>query len=131
MTVISLKNNRYNLVTQKVSWQKRIKALNKGDYFVAFLNILLIIIISFSIFFSLLAIVKISNYRLDVKSLSSEVVDLEHQNAELQNQLMDLKNFNNLSKIFSEDNLVFVNNSSYFSISKSTTEVGLKNFNNL
>lgn len=131
MTVISLKHNRYNLVTQRVTWQKKVKIAKKGAYFVAFLNILLIIIISFSIFFGLVAMVKISNYRLDLKSLSSEVVDLEHQNAELQNQFMDLKNLNKLSQISSEANLVLVNNPTYFTLSQSTTEVGLKNFNNL
>jgi len=133
MTIISLKHNRYNLVTQRMNWQKKnSKVLNSRFSFVAFLNIGLMILIIFTIVGSLFLEIKMVNYRFDIKNLTSQSVVFEQKNAELKNQVASLQNFDKFTAIAEKEDLILVAVPGYFSLVKNPQmEVGLTNLNNL
>jgi cell division protein FtsL len=133
MTIISLKHNRYNLVTQRMNWQKKnSKVLNSRFSFVAFLNIGLMILIIFTIVGSLFLEIKMVNYRFDIKNLTSQSVVFEQKNAELKNQVASLQSFDKFTAIAEKESLILVAVPGYFSLVKNPQmEVGLTNLNNL
>ena len=133
MTIISLKHNRYNLVTQRMNWQKKnSKVLNSRFSFVAFLNIGLMILIIFTIVGSLFLEIKMVNYRFDIKNLTSQSVVFEQKNAELKNQVASLQGFDKFTAIAEKEGLILVAVPGYFSLVKNPQmEVGLTNLNNL
>lgn len=133
MTIISLKHNRYNLVTQRMNWQKKnSKVLNSRFSFVAFLNIGLMILIIFTIVGSLFLEIKMVNYRFDIKNLTSQSVVFEQKNAELKNQVASLQSFDKFTAIAEKESLILVTVPGYFSLVKNPQmEVGLTNLNNL
>jgi len=133
MTIISLKHNRYNLVTQRMNWQKKnSKVLNSRFSFVAFLNIGLMILIIFTIVGSLFLEIKMVNYRFDIKNLTSQSVVFEQKNAELKNQVASLQSFDKFTAIAEKEDLILVAVPGYFSLVKNPQmEVGLTNLNNL
>ncbi|HOD96842.1 MAG: hypothetical protein WC579_00115 [Candidatus Paceibacterota bacterium] len=133
MTIISLKHNRYNLVTQRMNWQKKnSKVLNSRFSFVAFLNIGLMILIIFTIVGSLFLEIKMVNYRFDIKNLTSQSVVFEQKNAELKNQVASLQSFDKFTAIAEKEGLILVAVPGYFSLVKNPQmEVGLTNLNNL
>lgn len=131
MTVISLKHNRYNLVAHKAVWEKRAKINSQKATFLTSINILLMGIIIFSIIFCLFSKIQMGNYRLDLKELSAQLTSLEHQNAELKNQLTQIKDFKKLSVLFEKSDLSLVNNPIYFSATKKSPEVGVNKLQSL
>jgi len=115
MTIISLKHNRYNLVTQRMNWQKKnSKVLNSRFSFVAFLNIGLMILIIFTIVGSLFLEIKMVNYRFDIKNLTSQSVVFEQKNAELKNQVASLQSFDKFTAIAEKEGLILVAVPGYF-----------------
>ncbi len=132
MTVISLKHNRYNLVTQKTTWSKRNKSINHKFSLVKLGNYLLLAITIFAITGSLFLEIKMANYRFDIKDLTSQSVILEQKNAELKNQTAVLQNFDKMKPVIEKENLILVTAPKYFSLKdQSTVEVGVNNLNNL
>ncbi|MCX8016102.1 MAG: hypothetical protein N2692_02260 [Patescibacteria group bacterium] len=131
MTVISLKHNRYNLVAHKTVWEKRAKINSKKAHFLLFINLLLMGVVVFSIIFSLFSKIQMNNYRLDLKELSAQLTSLEHKNAELKNQINQIKDFEKLPTLFEKSNLSVVNNPNYFSTTKKSTEVGVNKLQSL
>ncbi|MGB9848170.1 MAG: hypothetical protein ACPLKV_03145 [Minisyncoccia bacterium] len=109
-------------------WEKRAKINSKKAIFIKISNLFLIGIIIFSIIFSLFSKIQMSNYRLDLKELSAQLTSLEHQNAELKNQLTQIKDFKVLPLLFEQSNLSQVENPVYFSITKKSPEVGINKF---
>ena len=115
-----------------MSWQKKNRALFRKVSFVAFLNIFVLFIILFAVIGSLFLEVKMINYRFDIKKLTSHSVILEQKNAELKNQSAVLQNFNKFASVIQNENLILVTTPAYFSLTKkASTEVGIKNLNNL
>ncbi|HOK20674.1 MAG TPA: hypothetical protein PLX73_00910 [Candidatus Paceibacterota bacterium] len=133
MTVISLKHNRYNLVTQRMNWQKKNnRALASRFSFIALFNVMLVVLIISSIIGISVLQVKMANYRLDIKELTSQSIIFEQKNAELKNQVASVQNLDTFAPIAEKKGLILVNAPTYFSLNQNPqTEVGLTNLNNL
>ena len=132
MTVISLKHNRYNLVTQKMNWSKKTKVNHSRISLVSFINFIFFGIIILAIGGTLFLNVRMNIYRLNIKDLISQSVMFEQQNAELKNQTAILQNFDQFASVVQKENLILVTAPKYFSLKdKSTIEVGVNNINNL
>ncbi|HOV88711.1 MAG TPA: hypothetical protein PLB74_01445 [Candidatus Paceibacterota bacterium] len=133
MTVISLKHNRYNLVTQRMNWQKKNnRALASRFSFIALFNVMLVVLIITSIIGISVLQVKMANYRLDIKELTSQSIIFEQKNAELKNQVASVQNLDTFAPIAEKKGLILVNAPTYFSLNQNPqTEVGLTNLNNL
>lgn len=100
MTVISLKHNRYNLVTQRMNWQKKNnRALASRFSFIALFNVMLVVLIITSIIGISVLQVKMANYRLDIKELTSQSIIFEQKNAELKNQVASVQNLDTFAPI--------------------------------
>ncbi|MDD3614170.1 MAG: hypothetical protein PHF40_00405 [Candidatus Pacebacteria bacterium] len=133
MTVISLKHNRYNLVTQRMNWQKKNnRALASRFSFIALFNVMLVVLIITSVIGVSVLQVKMANYRLDIKDLTSQSIIFEQKNAELKNQVASVQTFDTFAPIVEKKGLILVNAPTYFSLNQNPqTEVGLTNLNNL
>ncbi len=132
MTVISLKHNRYNLVTQKMNWSKKTKVNHCRISLISFINFIFFGIIILAIGGTLFLNVRMNIYRLNIKDLISQSVMFEQQNAELKNQTAILQNFDQFTSVVQKENLILVTAPKYFSLKdKSTIEVGVNNINNL
>jgi len=128
MTVLSYKENRFNLQANKIVWQKNYRAPGVLRLIFLFNFIILATIITGLIFYVIWT-VQATNYRLDIQKSEKRIQLLEERNADLKIQLSQLSASSNIDKILAGTNLVKENHPLYFANQKSSIPISLNKAN--
>jgi len=128
MTVLSYKENRFNLQANKIVWQKNYRVTSVSRLIFVFNFIILATIITGSIFY-IIWTVQTTNYRLDIQKSEKRIQSLEEKSADLKIQLSQLSTSSNIDKILVGTNLIKENHPIYFAIQKSSTPISLNKVN--
>lgn len=128
MTVLSYKENRFNLQANKIVWQKNYRVTSVSRLIFLFNFIILATIITGSIFY-IIWTVQTTNYRLDIQKSEKRIQSLEEKSADLKIQLSQLSTSSNIDKILVGTNLIKENQPIYFASQKSSTPISLNKAN--